>query len=400
MCKRHAPKGFTLIELLVVIAIIAILAAILFPVFAKAREKARQNSCINNQRQIAIAISMYIQDNDEKLFPDSGDSAWSIYLAPYNEPTIYDCPTSNAIGTNTKPDYGFNSFLFKLALGDIAQPERTLAVADLATGMAKGNCALQSFNNDIETRHLDGAVVSCVDGHVAYENFKGTVVADTLSSRGYIMLPEAAWQQLGDTNPATYTLATSANGWYRLPNPFISMPTGSYKASAGDATPKGIRVSWSQRITAGSTNYYVGNTSLVSLFDPGTTTYTAGANNNNSPSSAAPNMLVVGHGQNGLGVSPGSAAIWPKASSIGILPPTSVATNSSMFGDWNTYAVSILNGKTIVFSMTSASGTTLVNLMTEKDISGVMTNNQMMLYMFTYNSGYTASIKDFTCYTL
>ncbi len=56
-------KGFTLIELLVVIAIIAILAAILFPVFAKAREKARQTACMSNQKQIALATTMWAQDN-------------------------------------------------------------------------------------------------------------------------------------------------------------------------------------------------------------------------------------------------------------------------------------------------------------------------------------------------
>ena len=61
--KRY---GFTLIELLVVIAIIAILAAILFPVFAKAREKARQTSCISNMKQIALSVKMYEQDNDER----------------------------------------------------------------------------------------------------------------------------------------------------------------------------------------------------------------------------------------------------------------------------------------------------------------------------------------------
>ena len=64
--KRDSIRAFTLIELLVVIAIIAILAAILFPVFAQAREKARSISCLSNNRQIGIALFMYVQDNDEK----------------------------------------------------------------------------------------------------------------------------------------------------------------------------------------------------------------------------------------------------------------------------------------------------------------------------------------------
>ena len=61
-------KGFTLIELLVVIAIVAILAAILFPVFAQVRERARATACLSNEKQLGLAVSQYINDNDEKLF--------------------------------------------------------------------------------------------------------------------------------------------------------------------------------------------------------------------------------------------------------------------------------------------------------------------------------------------
>jgi prepilin-type N-terminal cleavage/methylation domain-containing protein/prepilin-type processing-associated H-X9-DG protein len=67
MSKTRQNKGFTLIELLVVIAIIAILAAILFPVFAQARESARTISCVSNEKQISLGILMYVQDNDERF---------------------------------------------------------------------------------------------------------------------------------------------------------------------------------------------------------------------------------------------------------------------------------------------------------------------------------------------
>jgi prepilin-type N-terminal cleavage/methylation domain-containing protein/prepilin-type processing-associated H-X9-DG protein len=76
-----SKRGFTLIELLVVIAIIAILAAILFPVFAKAREKARQASCLSNNKQLCLAVLSYAQDYDEKLpqgyiYELPGDTNW------------------------------------------------------------------------------------------------------------------------------------------------------------------------------------------------------------------------------------------------------------------------------------------------------------------------------------
>jgi len=104
---RRRTHGFTLIELLVVIAIIAILAAILFPVFAHAREKARQTACQSNVRQIAMAMLMYANDYDNG-FPLVGGSnvanlfigSWIDALQPYaNSLQLFTCP--NAAGTST-----------------------------------------------------------------------------------------------------------------------------------------------------------------------------------------------------------------------------------------------------------------------------------------------------------
>lgn len=106
VCRRGA--GFTLIELLVVIAIIAILAAILFPVFAQAREKARQTTCTSNLKQIGTALLMYVQDYDE-VYPNRrfepfdtsnnnaryDDNSWRSVIQPYVKNTrILVCPSN------------------------------------------------------------------------------------------------------------------------------------------------------------------------------------------------------------------------------------------------------------------------------------------------------------------
>jgi len=94
---HHTRRGFTLIELLVVIAIIAILAAILFPVFAKVREKARQTTCLSNLKQIGLAFTQYNQDNDESFpfgsFYGTLGQGWAGTIYPYVKSTgAFKCP--------------------------------------------------------------------------------------------------------------------------------------------------------------------------------------------------------------------------------------------------------------------------------------------------------------------
>jgi prepilin-type N-terminal cleavage/methylation domain-containing protein/prepilin-type processing-associated H-X9-DG protein len=97
-CKR----AFTLIELLVVIAIIAILAAILFPVFAKARERARGSACHSNIRQLGLAVSMYAADNERYPMHSSASTQfprtrWADYIFPYvKSEALFSCPSATA----------------------------------------------------------------------------------------------------------------------------------------------------------------------------------------------------------------------------------------------------------------------------------------------------------------
>ncbi len=152
--SSKTKDGFTLIELLVVIAIIAILAAILFPVFARAREKARQTTCTSNQRQMSSLVMMYVQDHKEQL--PASSTVWSDLSV---DPGVLICPT---LGKNYPNGYGYNVGLSNQAIGDIADPTKTIMTAD-----SKANPQnLIYTTSDCDIRHSKSFVLSALDGHV------------------------------------------------------------------------------------------------------------------------------------------------------------------------------------------------------------------------------------------
>jgi prepilin-type N-terminal cleavage/methylation domain-containing protein/prepilin-type processing-associated H-X9-DG protein len=135
VCMRRRREGFTLIELLVVIAIIAILAAILFPVFAQAREKARSASCLSNNKQIALAFGMYKQDYDE-TYPPAVDPVslnwWEQGVSPYikggNVGGILTCPSASTRAYAYSMNYSLNG----ASDASASRPSDTILTADAA----------------------------------------------------------------------------------------------------------------------------------------------------------------------------------------------------------------------------------------------------------------------------
>jgi prepilin-type N-terminal cleavage/methylation domain-containing protein/prepilin-type processing-associated H-X9-DG protein len=228
--NREVKRGFTLIELLVVIAIIAILAAILFPVFAQAREKARTASCGSNTRQLGLAIRMYVQDYDEKFpfggwmpgptawTPGSGNYAtweWQNSTAPYvKNKQLYRCPSTSDLDEDpsnpTRRDWNLNpvNYLYNNQLGRnrapvgdavVASPAECWMVVDGHSDWGGGagvdwmgrpntvwlyEDTTFGANGDLVTgwlswqgftwglpRHSGGGNVCYTDGHVKYKKF-------------------------------------------------------------------------------------------------------------------------------------------------------------------------------------------------------------------------------------
>lgn len=188
----RSRRAFTLIELLVVVAIIAVLAAFLFPVFASAREKSRQASCASNLRQLATAMTMYAQDNDETyawtdhyagvISPTYGNY-WQAMIYPYvKSAQVYLCPTAgqSVVGYDPLADqrvydtatYSINVLAFPDDFGTpasvIPQPSKLIMLGDSDAGAIGPPHYLFRFYMYYTNRHSGGCNLAFVDGHVKW----------------------------------------------------------------------------------------------------------------------------------------------------------------------------------------------------------------------------------------
>ena len=253
--SKRGNSAFTLIELLVVIAIIAILAAILFPVFARARENARRSSCQSNLKQIGLAFAQYTQDYDERypVFADTSggnERFWDSAIAPYagvkvdpaSSPLIFKCPSDSiartpatnegrtysvpVVAVTGSPDFSLveqyvgGAYLGR-SLASVGAPVETLLVVERPfdlnlfgnqfgslTHCAEtngGNCTITSSPwgtlNGAQDRgmpgrrlHFDGWNYLFADGHVKFLRPERTVDLNPNDSvTGTLALPRGMW---------------------------------------------------------------------------------------------------------------------------------------------------------------------------------------------------------------
>ena len=198
-------NGFTLIELLVVIAIIAILAAILFPVFARARENARKSTCQSNLKQLGLGLQQYMQDYDETCHQHRNPAStygWMALLQPYVKNTgIFLCPSqSRAVSrvgaaTNVGTHYGWNwrelgSDTWGRTMAQITKPAETIAYTDSVSYVV----SWYEYFYYPENKHMDGTNVAYVDGHVKWVR-RETIYDGTNTTNGSSTAPQYYWYQ-------------------------------------------------------------------------------------------------------------------------------------------------------------------------------------------------------------
>jgi prepilin-type N-terminal cleavage/methylation domain-containing protein/prepilin-type processing-associated H-X9-DG protein len=208
--RRH-HSGFTLIELLVVIAIIAILAAILFPVFAQAREKARASACLSNTKQLGLALQMYAQDYDETMPPGNTVAGFNEpgvlpnflgSLVPYTKNlAIFVCPSAvnaSSVGLNAKQydplpnsntSYMGNGVVMGRALATVPNPADIVYLQEnnlrwnwawMRPQLVKANTyqwwhwnlGNEKPKEQYSNLHSEGGNLLFADGHAKYKNHK------------------------------------------------------------------------------------------------------------------------------------------------------------------------------------------------------------------------------------